>query len=202
MNERLSKSVFRPVNHYLHHIPHVIRKLGPMRSYSTRPLERTIGKYSKLIKSRVESGVNASNLIERISIRGYVNISVNISEELDVIKTRPCRESDFIEGPTNEAESHQLWAPFEHNYDLTVDVDDNLALFGVPVSNEAILNALSKYYARTSRGSTIEMLNTMITVAGRALIDSTSYSSTFNKKKINQSRRGNNYIMFQSNVIK
>lgn len=201
-NQRLSKSVFRPVNHYLHHVPYVIRKLGPMRSYSTRPLERTIGKYSKLIKSRVESGVNASNQIERLSVRGYINTAMDLNEELDVIQTRPCRESDFIDSPSEDAGSHQLWAPFIENLDLQSDSNDNFARFGVPVSNSAILNALTRYYARSSSGSTIEIDDATITVAGRAWIHSTTYSSVFNKKVINEYRRGNNYIMFESNVLK
>ncbi|KAI8968145.1 hypothetical protein BDB01DRAFT_824845, partial [Pilobolus umbonatus] len=48
---------------------HITRKNGCMRSYSARAMERNIGRYSKLIKSRVLSGKNAGNVVERLAIR-------------------------------------------------------------------------------------------------------------------------------------
>lgn len=38
-----------------------MKQRGPLRRYSARPLERTIGVYSRRIKSKVAPGVNAGN---------------------------------------------------------------------------------------------------------------------------------------------
>lgn len=175
-----------------------------MRSYSTRPLERTIGKYSKLIKSRVESGVNASNMIERLSVRGHIKLAIDMNEELDVITTRPLRESAFINSPSGDTDSHQLWAPIIHDFDLQSNINDNMILFGQPVSNDIILNCLVRYYVRSlpPGSTTIDLENKSITIAARAWINYTTYSSSYMKKFINEHRRGNNYIMFNSNVLK
>ncbi|CAO3618584.1 unnamed protein product [Mucor hiemalis] len=51
--KHLSKSVFTINNHYLSHIGATIRQAGSLRVYSTRSMERTIGRYAKLIKSTV-----------------------------------------------------------------------------------------------------------------------------------------------------
>ncbi|KAI9327957.1 hypothetical protein BD770DRAFT_334331, partial [Pilaira anomala] len=100
--KNISVSVFKPNNHYLTHTlglkifdlridalyRYIIRKAGSMRSYSARSMERTIGRYSKLIKSRVAAGKNAGNLVERLSMRSYFNLAVNITDLLDTVKPK------------------------------------------------------------------------------------------------------------------
>ncbi|KAI9248801.1 hypothetical protein BDA99DRAFT_542376 [Phascolomyces articulosus] len=48
--EKLEYNFYTSVMHYLRHIPQALKYLGPTRAYSTRPPERIIGVYSRLIK--------------------------------------------------------------------------------------------------------------------------------------------------------
>ncbi|KAI8980340.1 hypothetical protein BDB01DRAFT_725312 [Pilobolus umbonatus] len=114
----LSKKVFRPINHYLVHIPHVIRHLGPMRAYSTRAMERTIGRYSRLITFRVLSGTHASNLVEKLAIRQYVNITVKTEKQLNLIKKKTYSDKTFINPPASSSSTHQLWSPITFNFSI------------------------------------------------------------------------------------
>ncbi|CAO3631617.1 unnamed protein product [Mucor hiemalis] len=83
--KHLSKSVFTINNHYLSHIGATIRQAGSLRVYSTRSMERTIGRYAKLIKSTVYGGKNAGNIVERLATLNVVNFAVNIKKLLNVI---------------------------------------------------------------------------------------------------------------------
>ncbi|KAI9327116.1 hypothetical protein BD770DRAFT_334516 [Pilaira anomala] len=110
----ISLSVFRPNNHYLTHVGYIIRKAGSMRAYSARSMERTIGRYSKLIKSRVLAGKNAGNLVERLSMRSYFNLAVNIHDLLDTIQPKHRSLDNFIELPLSSPFNcnYQLWSSF------------------------------------------------------------------------------------------
>jgi hypothetical protein len=51
--------------HYLMHIPMMIQKLGPLRYYSARPLERTKKYFKDRIKSPSKPARNAENCIRQ-----------------------------------------------------------------------------------------------------------------------------------------
>jgi hypothetical protein len=53
----VKNSFSTPNHHYLQHITATIKQLGPLRLYSTRCMERTIGEYKK------DTGINASNVL-------------------------------------------------------------------------------------------------------------------------------------------
>ena len=81
--------VLKPVQHYLMHIPYMIEKQGVLKAYSGRSMERTIGRYKKLIKSKVDAGANAGNVLERFTIYGYVNsLNINIMESLNLLEPK------------------------------------------------------------------------------------------------------------------
>ncbi|KAI9485884.1 MAG: hypothetical protein EXX96DRAFT_534203 [Benjaminiella poitrasii] len=63
--KNLSLSAFSPVNLYLTHIGYMSRKAENLKVYSTRSMKRTIGRYSKLIKSKVFAGKNAGNFVKK-----------------------------------------------------------------------------------------------------------------------------------------
>ena len=164
--------------------------MGNLRVYSTRSMERTIGKYSKLIKSRVLSGKNAGNLVERLAIRGYLNCAMDTDGLLDAIKPKRTSLDDFIEltslSPYNN--DYQLWSPFEEiNY---VQQFTTIPLF---------TNELTSYYTR-SNSQMVDPLNTLdtIKIAARALIGSHVYSSEMYRRKRSEFRRGNHYIQFHA----
>jgi len=73
---KLSVAGFTANQHYLRHMSLVVRALGPLRAYSARPLERAIGQYSKMIRSRSRPGAQASNVMYKISAIRYAQRTV------------------------------------------------------------------------------------------------------------------------------
>ncbi|KAI7862971.1 uncharacterized protein EV154DRAFT_454303 [Mucor mucedo] len=110
-HKNLSRAVFRPVQDYLIHIPLIIRKQGPLRAYSIRTMERTIRKYSKLIRSNRQSEKNSSNIFEKIALPACVGRVIDECV-LNLITTGPYDgESSFVDSP-DDTEGSQLWEPF------------------------------------------------------------------------------------------
>jgi hypothetical protein len=176
----------------------MIRQIGPLRAYSTRSLERTIGRYSNSIKSKVASGANASNIAENFGVRGYIHSIMDIDELLDPIAPAPYSSKTYINDP-NDIDGDQLWEPF-NNKSLKTGTD-NQTIENYPIN--IICLALTKYY---SRYNSIPVKNVRIRpnikLAGRAWINTTIYSSSKYRTMMNETRRGNHYVMFNSSYIK
>ncbi|OAD71018.1 hypothetical protein PHYBLDRAFT_148233 [Phycomyces blakesleeanus NRRL 1555(-)] len=183
----ISISVFSPVNHYLTHIGYMTRKVGNLRVYSTRSMERTIGRYLKLIKSRVFCGKNAGNLVERLAIRGYLNCAFNIEQQLDPIKSNQTSLDDYLELPLSSphSQNHQLWSPF-----------DQLGYLAQFVPIPTFIKELTTYYTRSKCTFPIDLHYTLETVklVVRAWINNHVYGSEMYKQKRSEVRRGNHYV--------
>ncbi|OAD74354.1 hypothetical protein PHYBLDRAFT_167768 [Phycomyces blakesleeanus NRRL 1555(-)] len=110
-NKTISHSVFRPVQHYLVHIPFIVKQLGSLRCYSTRSMERVIGVFSKLIKSKCKSSRNASFLVERFTLHNYINIAISIQNEIDLIQPKLYGRESYM-NLSNDPSGAQLWEPF------------------------------------------------------------------------------------------
>ncbi|OAD74867.1 hypothetical protein PHYBLDRAFT_167208 [Phycomyces blakesleeanus NRRL 1555(-)] len=63
--KRLKPTVFVMIQHILVHLGYMMWEMSPLRAYSCRPIERTIGVYSTAIKLRKKSGKNMENLLLR-----------------------------------------------------------------------------------------------------------------------------------------
>ncbi|KAI7903237.1 uncharacterized protein BX663DRAFT_418871, partial [Cokeromyces recurvatus] len=105
---RINVRVVTVNNHYLCHLQHIINKAGPLKAYSCRNLERTIKKYSNLIKSKSKINTNASNVIRnQVGYNSYhvhnltQSLVPNPTYSLDSFWTHP---SDIFHYP-------QLWEP-------------------------------------------------------------------------------------------
>lgn len=195
--KRIRPGVLKPVQHYLSHIVYMVKQQGVLRAYSARSMERTIGKYKKLIKSKVDAGANAGNILERMTIHNHINSQAwNIQTELDLITPRLYGEDTYKNNPSGKGDNIQLWSPF---FESSVDS----LPFGV--SFQHFSRALLKYYRRTEPNGTsitdLALLNSL-SVAGRAWAYNKVYVSTLYKKHINEYRRGNNYVMITVSYIK
>jgi hypothetical protein len=169
----------------------MIKQQGVLRSYSARSMERSIGKYKKLIKSKVNAGANAGNILERLTIRNYMNSqSWGVDQELQLLTPRTYKDDSFKNNPSGESTDPQLWEPFK---------DYSIASLPVDVCDRQFKKALLHYYRRTevNGGSIvgISSLNSLF-VAGRAWAYNKVYTSALYKEHISERRRGNNYIMF------
>lgn len=186
--ERLSVAVFKPNNHYLAHIAYITGQNGCMRVFSARSMERTIGRYSKLIKSKVFSGKNAGNVIERLATRSTVNFSLDICSLLDVVEPNRTSLDDCWELPETSPhnKNHQLWSPFS-----SANLASDAFIESLPA--QLIKKELSRYYSRTNSCS---LQNMDIDISVRALLKSHVYGSCMYRRVRNEYRRGNHYIMF------
>ncbi|OAD78828.1 hypothetical protein PHYBLDRAFT_140882 [Phycomyces blakesleeanus NRRL 1555(-)] len=61
--DKIEITVFTINQNLLQHYPNIIGAFGSSRAYSTRSVERAIGKYSCTIKSNLAIGMNAGNII-------------------------------------------------------------------------------------------------------------------------------------------
>lgn len=173
--------------HYLTHIPLVVKRLGPLRAYSTRSMERSIGVFSKLIKSKRDGGKNAINLIERLAVHNFVDHTLDIDKLLKIIKPRACSDKSSKNLP-NDPNGPQLWEPFRAHV-----VESSSAVEGVQGS--ILLRCLRKYYQRATQAQSLTM-NTTITIASRLLKETTVFSSAFYRRLKQEFSRGNQYIWF------
>ncbi|KAG2191239.1 hypothetical protein INT47_012016, partial [Mucor saturninus] len=195
-NGNLSNSIFKPNNHYLSHIGFITRKAGCMRSYSARSMERTIRKYFKLIKSKVHAGTNAGNMVERLSIRGYVNLALDTVSLLESITPIKTSLDDFIELPPTAIhnQNHQLWSPF-----ITITTTSSNLVDSMPINT--FIRELKIYYGRSTRSifASITIHNLTIKMAARALLFSNIITSRMHRRIRAEHRRGNRFVLFHAN---
>ena len=168
----------------------MIKKLGPLRAYSTRSMERSIGFFSKRINSKVKPGQHASNLVERIAVQSFVEMTVDVQEQLQTIQTRPYSNDSYINNP-NDTSGAQLWEPFR-----VVDLNQEAGIEGV----EAVVLeiALKRYYTRLTGESVSVIASSECTISARLWEQSTVYSSCMYRRIKKETSRGNHYIKFNA----
>lgn len=167
----------------------MIRKQGPLRAYSTRSMERSIGVFSKLIKSKKDGGKNASNLIERLGMFNHINLVLPIREAANIINTRSYSSKSYINHPQDPS-GPQLWEPFiETNLDNEISVES--------INGEKIIKALKRYYLRSNTDTrSLNPSQLKITLSSRLLLNSTVFSSSIFRNYKKETSRGNHHIMF------
>jgi hypothetical protein len=194
--KRIHPGVIKPVQHYLSHIVYMIKQQGVLRSYSARSMERSIGKYKRLIRSKVNAGANAGNILERSTIRNHLNNqSWDVETEIELLTHRKYGDTTFKDKPSGDFGDPQLWAPFK---------DCSLDSLPVGVHERLFKKALLNYYRRTQyNGASIIGIgpSESVSVAGRAWAYNKVYTSTIYKNHISEHRRGNNYIMFTASYM-
>ncbi|OAD69424.1 hypothetical protein PHYBLDRAFT_172669 [Phycomyces blakesleeanus NRRL 1555(-)] len=142
---------------------------GPLRCYSTRSMERVIGVFSKLIKSKSKGGRNASFLVEQFAIHNYTSMAISICDEINLIWPKPYGRESYMDLP-NDPSGAQLWEPFHQFVNLNDDLVEGV---GGPSVKEALL----KYYWRTTGLTGHEFGDSVVVVAARLWMDLTVYSS-------------------------
>ncbi|KAI8638449.1 hypothetical protein BD408DRAFT_24452 [Parasitella parasitica] len=191
---QLSSSVFKPVVHYLSHISYVCRNLGPLRVYSTRSQERAIGYFKNLITRNVKTQAQASNLIQKVAIRSFLNQTLDIADEGEIIRPSSYSDNSYLDNDDDENCTAQLWIPFK-----TVKLENDGEEFeGVKVSK--FRKALSKYYRREFSEDNINIIGDIeFVLAGRAWFDeSTVISSIYSARTKGEFRRAGYFVMFDS----
>jgi hypothetical protein len=137
-NDRLSVAVFTANQHYLRHISLVVRALGPLRAYSARPLERAIGQYSKMIRSRSRPGAQVSNVMHKISAIRYVQRTV------PAMRKQPPLDSNTFLAAQAGPSAPQIWTPFTPG-----SFDGPFTLAGIQLQD--LLRVVKQFWLRASR---------------------------------------------------
>lgn len=189
-NQTIHAGVLKPTQHYLLHVVSIIRSNGPLKVYSASSMERAIGKYKKLVKSKSSVGENAANVLLRLTTRSYIcNLPWSLPEVVSLLMPRPYNDASYEQHPI---ELIQLWRPF---------VNCSLSNLPLDVPEQKFVHALSKFFAR-SRPADDEIFDflpvTSIYVASRAWAYNKVYSSKYYAEMIHEHRRGNHYIMFEA----
>lgn len=182
--------VFKPVQHYLNHIPYMIRQQGVLKAYSGRSMERMIGQYKKLIKSKVDAGINAGNILDKFMLYNYIaNLDMNIKEKIRLIQPKQYNADTYYSLDPEDPQSPQLWsAPL---------LKHSLSHLPCSVSSVKFLTALSRFYKRViSDNATPISQSEDLLIAGRCWYSNVVYSSLLYRNYKNERRRGNHYIMF------
>lgn len=181
---RIMPGILKPTQHYLLHLAHMIEKQGCLKSYSARSMERTIGQFKRVINAKTNVGTNAGNILERLAMMSTLeNMPWDTEEEVSLITTRG--EDVYLEHPSGEQDSAQLWKPFEACTTTSLPLD---------VSADKFKNALEKNYVRLYNCEA-ESLDTEVLVAHRCWLSNTVYASHHYQKRV-RSTRGNQYVMF------
>ncbi|OAD65483.1 C2H2-type zinc finger transcription factor [Phycomyces blakesleeanus NRRL 1555(-)] len=161
---------------------------GPLRCYFTRSMERVIGVFLKLIKSKSKGGRNASFLVEQFAIHNYTSMAISICDEINLIWLKLYGRESYMDLP-NDPSGAQLWELFHQFVNLNDDLVEGV---GGPSVKEALL----KYYWRTTGLTGHKFGDSVVVVAARLWMDLTVYSSCMYRRKKNETSRGNHYVMF------
>ena len=140
----MSVRVFTVNNHYLSHLSLLIKEMGPLRAYSCRAMERTINKYTNLIKSPTKIGVNASNVLRHQANMNKTAVRRLMAEHF----SRRSDPEDIFE--TSHDDSLQVWGRAK-TVDLT-DLDNQDEICG-GTTRQKLFKGLKSYYTRLT-GST------------------------------------------------
>jgi hypothetical protein len=79
---RIARGFVKPNHHYLTHVTEAIRHLGPLCSYSTRSMERSIGGLKQLTRSNKDSGANAMNVMMDLAALAYMDQRYGVGNDL------------------------------------------------------------------------------------------------------------------------
>ncbi|CAO0799573.1 unnamed protein product [Mucor circinelloides] len=110
---QLSERVFTINNHYLSHLKQLIMKMGSLRSYSCRPMKKTIKMFTNLIISTSNPAVNPFNVFRR-----HLDYKRFAFQTID-LKHFPAKAFDpnsYRIHPDNTTNNHsfgELWEPFK-----------------------------------------------------------------------------------------
>jgi hypothetical protein len=124
--KKLPVTIFTPNQHYANHLPDMIRKLGPPIGYSTRCLERTIGVYKQRLRSTIDPGAEASNVLIKLAATNYQNLMNQDSNGM--IDCNISGDVISMEAKSAALETVDFWLP--NLLDVTQAQQDDIITIG------------------------------------------------------------------------
>lgn len=177
--------------HTMSHIPRMVKKMGPLRAYSCRPMERMIGKMKRLTNARMATGINSGNILERLALFQYLEDTGIVS--LESSQQRPAYKDDsFAYHPSGQKEAPQLWDISKNAIDIRQTTNK---VQGIPVA--VFVEALKSYKKRLNlEGTTIAQ--EMVFPAKRLWADNQVICSSIYTSSNKNIKRSTEYVMFES----
>ena len=188
----INERVFTANNHYLTHVCHITEMLGPMKASSTRSTERVIKKFSNLIAAKTKTGINATNLLLKLTNYNS-NLIKQLEEDTRRLDMADNYDSTYISHPSGCKGAPQLWEPVKKEEEY-IGSDNRGICHGVPGSQ--VESALKSYYSRLPNNVSNVIENRKIRLYFRLWLDSTVYSSSLYRSRRNLTSRAGHYVMF------
>ncbi|EIE90060.1 hypothetical protein RO3G_14771 [Rhizopus delemar RA 99-880] len=188
----LSVKVFTANNHYLGHLGHMTRQLGPIKNYSCRSTERTIKEFANKIKSTTKPGVNSSNvLLNIVNLQQYgITTSLANNDQVNADQSSPV---SFVSHSSGNDQFPQLWDPADEAYLLSNGV------ITPDLRDQDLVVALRSYYRRLyGDQSIIDIGTNSILFAERLWTDSIVISSLSYRKKKRLTTAADNFVLFEA----
>jgi hypothetical protein len=200
-SNHLCVSVFTPNQHYIRHLKQVVETLGPLRAYSTRSLERTIGRYKNYITAKKNMGINVGKVLERLAIRDYLTLDDEQDVETDEDDNQKIRNFKWAQWWDRGDDGAQLWGPLFTNINYRQLQQDSLVFAMVP--KRTLTSALRKFYQRRfpSRSPTNLVVSVdFLSVAARAWHDNNDLNSALYFSRLKLSSKSNEAVLFMEKL--
>jgi hypothetical protein len=196
--KHLCVSVFTSNQHTICHLKQTIKTLGPLRAYSTRSLERTIGRYKKYITAKNNMNVNVGKALERLAIRDYFIAETAQDVEGDVldmdnIKIRNAKWNHLWDRGGNGA---QLWGPLYEDKQYC-NWQKESHVFAL-LRQRKLESALRKFYKHRypfRSSSNIIVSVESISIAARAWYNNNGLNSAFYFNRLMLSSKSNECVL-------
>ncbi|KAI7864294.1 uncharacterized protein EV154DRAFT_488928, partial [Mucor mucedo] len=178
----------------------------PLRCYSARSLERSIGSYKTRIRSTVHPGVNAGNILETRAIFKFLKIA-NIFDFFALTATID-KETNFVQHPSNDPLLPQLRSPFLNCPYSSMVVGDLLEHGRSSSSFDnryrimpwifALMNCLARVTGIRQTTISAFHLNQQLVISSKLFSNNHVYVSDLYKSKNRSSTRGGDFVMFEA----
>lgn len=150
-------------------------------------MERTIKKFTNLIKSTHLIGANASNVLRHQA--NYNKMAVRCLQSIQFPES-----TDRPDTYRSHSSGAQVWCPFIPQSLLGSDSEE--ICFGVPRSK--VIDALISYYDHKVGDEIEQLTSSSIVIASRAWNDDLVFSSIMDITLKNLKTRANNIVLFKA----
>ena len=127
--------------------------LGPMKAYSTRSTERTIKKFSNLIAGKTKTGINASNLLLKLTNYNS-NLIKQLEEDTKRLDMADTYNSTYISHQSGCKDSPQFYGSLQirKRSALMLNCRNNIKKNNILISFSTVIKKIksdSKVYLRS-----------------------------------------------------
>ncbi|KAI7895629.1 uncharacterized protein EV154DRAFT_494228 [Mucor mucedo] len=180
----------------------MIRRMGPLRCYSAKSLERSIGTYKKRIRSSLHPGINAGNIMETKEIFKFFNAS-GIFDFSALTASPDSNEKNFEQHP-QDATYPQLWSPFDDSFTkvgVLLQGSSDVLICGLYCTIpwcRALMGCMTRLTGMRQRVVLPFHQQQHLRISTRLFHENQVYISELYKKKNRSCSRGGEFVMFEA----